>query len=355
MKDFWKFYGALCGFSILLFIAAFILYLVTFQDPMLESREVSRILKTLDGLYVHQAENDEKRTVIMNELIHERQLDFSRVMSERAAEALILAGVMIIIVEGLTHYDASKRAQQDKEEISRNVWNAIFDRLVPEEIGAEIQRILKSDICRINPRYVVTLAHNPYSDLPSDHIIVKRELSYRLHNLTGGETQYPITIRVLSHAGEFTLADPNGAAINLPRITAVRIGKEEISLTASQRVFFSEVKMLPRMDTDEDAWEIYSEVEEVYTTNDRALYVLTAPCYELELQVLNQIPHLVKLQTENTYLTIDRDRLKKIAPDRWRAQGGILSGTALSLSWEPAAKTALVKIDNENHLVKSVS
>lgn len=342
MGSFWQLYWKLVGLAVIMFICAAVLYLVTFRDAVLDNEQVGRIIKELDAIE-KKGEPEDRRRIILDEMIHGRAVDFMHSMLEHVAEALILAGVMIAAVEGFTRYHASKEAEKGAAETARNVWSAIFERLVPEEIATEIQRILKSDICRINPRYVVTLTKGSYTDLRADRIIVKRALYYKLHNITGGETKWPITINVVNHAGEHEVSEPGGARVTLPRICTVRIKEDELSLAHHERTSFSKTKTLPKMKSEDDAWDVYSEVEEVYDINDRALYVLSAPCYDLELQVVNEIPNLVRVQAEKVYLTVGQDRLRLIAPLHWRAEGGLLSGTALSLSWEPTAKGATMR------------
>jgi hypothetical protein len=179
---------------------------------------------------------------------------------------------------------------------------------------------------------------SPYDGLPPGHIVVKRQLYYRLVNLTGGQINYPVTINVLSHTGEHNLRDSNGEPLTLPRIREVSVNRVPVTLTNDQRASYSKTEALPKMDKETQAWEIYSEVEEVSTMTDRALYILAAPCYGLELQVINQIPALVTLQEDNVYLTSGRERLRLTTPQKWTCDGGILSGSALSLSWKVVAK-----------------
>ena len=84
--------------------------------------------------------------------------------------------------------------------------------------------------------------------------------------------------------------------------------------------------------------KIQSVVEEIAKVNDRALYVLREPCVGVELHIDNQIPHLVTLLQDQVYLTSGTKRLKRNIGMVWSYDHAVLSGTALSVAWEPKRK-----------------
>jgi hypothetical protein len=272
-----------------------------------------------------------------------------RLISGHLAEAFILAGVMILSVEGLTRYMAGREQIKDTQRVSQqfhmqanrvsaNVWNAIFARLVPEQIATEIKRILKSDVCRIRPQYTVILTREPYENVPAGYIVVRRQLYYRLLNLTGGEVIYPITIKVLSHTGSFNIVAKSGSRLSLPRICELKIQGSAVSLGKDICTTTTHSLLLPKMDKESEAWEVYSEVEELCRVSDRNSYVLTAPCYGLELQVINQLEDEIETPTDTVYLTSGADPLRMTTPGKWVTESGLLSGTTLSLSWKARAE-----------------
>jgi len=379
---FWKF-GAI---ATVMFLGATICYLRAYQDPVVVERQVGQVVEQLDDLYrQHPTDSNEKRREVLEILVHEENREFSRVMWEHLAEALLLAGFMIVTVEGLTRYLASKevveantlvtgqfRTQTDElkqtfegqtaelkrkfetqtaelaqkfesqtaelkqqtDLVSSNVWNAIFNRLVPEEIGTEIKRILKSDVCRLRPSYTVVLSNQDYTDVPDGHVVVRRMMFYKLLNLTGGEVTYPINFRTLNTTvGDTVLTAQDGTKVTLPRIRTVRINRNPETLPTGQVTEYTCSVSLPKMSDRAQAWEVYSEVEGLSLTTDRALYILGAPCEGLEVQVMNHVPELLTVQDEDVCLTNGRDRLSPTTPQKWVCEGGILTGTALSVPW----------------------
>jgi hypothetical protein len=260
-----------------------------------------------------------------------------------------LAEIMIITVEGLTRLMASKEVWENSSELSReirsqadrvseNVWNAIFQRLVPRQIATEVKKILKADVCRIRPEYTVILTKAGYTDIPEGYIVVRRQLYYRLYNLTGAEIENSIPLRLYDPNGDRVLSTAEGRKITLPRICELKVGKVPVPISAEQRTSLVHTIKLPKMEIEADALEVYSEVEGLQFVNDRALYSQSSPCFDLELSVINEVPNLVQIQAENVYLSTGEERLYQKTSSRWVCEGGLMPGTALSVSWRAQTK-----------------
>jgi hypothetical protein len=223
---------------------------------------------------------------------------------------------------------------------SLNVFHALLQQMVPETIAAEIKKILRSEICRVQTEYTIFLMKCPYEGLPKDHIVVRRELYYRIFNLTGGEIAHSVDIEVRSYAGDHTVSKEDGTQIKYPRICQVDIQDREIPLREDQRKIYSQPITLPAMRKEKEAIAIWSRAEEVCTTTDRALYVFSKPCDGVRLKIINMIPSMVAITKDsNIFLTSGKGRLRKeneLRQDNetWVCEGGILPGTTLSISWQ---------------------
>jgi hypothetical protein len=331
--------------ALVLIFAAVLIDRLTEEDPRHLDQQVSEILEKLS----HQPDQEQRR-LLVDELLSSRKEDFNHQWPEHLAEALFLAGIMIFTVEGVTKYIASKEVWESSNELSQeikdqadrivqNVWAAIFQRLLPPPLAAEVEKILKGDVCRIRPEYTVTLTKGGYTDVPEGFIVVRRQLYYRLKNLSGKELTTTIPLHLFDPLGDRKVTKQDGSTVLLPRICELKVSRTSVPISDAERTSLVHQIKLPKMDEDSDAVEIYSEVESLSLLNDRALYSQTAPCYDLELCVVNQIPDLVRVQENNVYLSSGEKRLYQKTPDRWACEGGLLTGTALSLSWAavPAA------------------
>lgn len=352
MKHFLKHYGVSLGIVAVLAIVAMFLYKIAYEDPRTTQHRVDEIVSKMDRLYAHDATAADKNDAILDALLREQAGDFRRVVYGHLALALTIAAVLILTVESITRYMTNRelRANTDSligelqthaETVATNVWKGIFNRLVPQKIAEEVQQILKSDVCRINPEYTVIFAHTPDLHLPDGFVVVKRRFYYRLWNLTSGQCDYPIRITVTSPMGDISVRTTKGDEICVfPRILKLTVRKEEIPLDDSQRTAVVLPVKLNKMETANDAWEVYSEVEELYNVTDTALYILAAPCYDLRLDIVNEVPTLLELQRESVRLTNGSERLRETSPDRWTCHTGVLSGTALALSWRKVSSLA---------------
>jgi hypothetical protein len=371
MSKFLAAFRTFLAIAVVLFLAAAVCYFLAYDNPRSTDARVSKIAEELDGLYARNASPAEKREAIVSELVHENEMSFGRIIWEHLAEALFLAAIMIVAVEGFTSYLATKEAaehndalereftaQNDKltgkfeeqnnrlvgqfetqatgfeekiTQISNNVWRAIFQRLIPAQIATEVERILKSDVCRIRPQYTIILSRQGYTGIPANHIVVKRQLYYRLMNITPGDTPDSVEIQTTNTTvGEITLTGKGGNSVVLPRICEVVINGVDYAIGPEKRTHFSQAITLPKMTSEADAWGVRSEVEGVSLETDRVLYSLSAPCYGLEVHVINQLPEL--LQVSNVYLTSNTP-LRPTTKDKWSCDAGLLPGTALSVSW----------------------
>lgn len=308
-------------------------------------KRVTKVAEHLQKMNAGNSSEEERRNAIIEDIFKEQGFGFWRAMAGHLAEALLLAAVMIVAVEGPTRYLSARQEENFVErissgftdqvyEISANVWNAIFRKLVPDPIAIEVQKVLKSDICRLRPNYIITLSDGPYLGLRDDEIIVRRQLSYRLMNLTGDALEYPLKFTVKSHTEDRPFTLPNGLPVVLPRIVEVRVRQKKCDLDDSSRLQFKETVPLPAMSSEAQSWEVYSDIEEVLKTSDRTLYVQTAPCTGIDVLVINNSKK-VNVLRDNVYLTSGTERLVSSMDGRWSYDGGLLSGTGLSVAWEP--------------------
>jgi hypothetical protein len=139
-------------------------------------------------------------------------------------------------------------------------------------------------------------------------------------------------MEVISHSPDYIVSTSDGVPLTLPRICTVLVNGERVEIT--ERMTFKHMLTLPRMDNANDAWEVFSEAEELLEVTDRVLYILSTPCYNLELNIVNESKDLIEVQEVS--ITSAHQKLKEIVPGAtWACESGLLSGTALVVSWKP--------------------
>jgi hypothetical protein len=243
-KPFRKFIEAYAWFiaiAILLFLGATFCYRQSDENPRAFDQEVSSVLKKIQGV-----SDAEQRQIIAEEVLNQRNEYLGHQHFEHLGEALLLAGIMILTAEGITRYMASKEIWEDSnalsrqiqtqaDQVSKNVWNAIFKRLVPNPVAAEVEKLLKTNICRVRPEYTVILSKSGYVDAPHGCVVIKRRLYYRLLNLRGEVYDHIIRISVDHSLPDTTLTTADGKRVTLPRICEFKVKGKDVTLTAAQR------------------------------------------------------------------------------------------------------------------------
>ncbi len=319
----------------LLFLA-WICYKESYVDPTVTDKQVTAIVDKLDGLYKNRdPSSSEKRNVVFEDMFHEHKADFRHTLLGHLSIAFFVAALLILTVDSITRSMTNREFKEHANSVSQNVWNAIFKRLVPSPIAVEVERLLRSQVCRIRPHYTVTFPHNAYIGIPHGYVVVRRQLFYRLRNLTGAPVSYNVTVTVISHTPDHTLKTHVGQHDKiLPAICKLSVDKKEVAIT--NRINLSHTITLPRMMTDHETIEVFSEVEEMLEVSDRAIYVLKEPCFDLELTVINQNQDQIEVKTDQVLITSGAERLRETTPGTWFAEGGVLPGTALLVPWNPS-------------------
>jgi hypothetical protein len=297
---------------------------------------VDRCSNELQSTYGHSDLTDaDKKAKLFYDMMTAARLTSTEDIFRHLSIAFGIAALLIIFVDSTVSNATRRDIQNYTEEVSRSVWTALFQRFVPPAISAEIENILRRDVCYIRPHYHVTLCR-PYHHIPSGKIVVQRVLHYRLLNLTRGDTTYLIRARMVSHVEDQEVKDEKNSIIVLPRITEVKIGGHEVPITGRMTQFSESVK-LPKMDSEDQAIDIVIGAEEIFEKRDRTLYVVTEMAIGPEITVTNELSSEIEVQFDKLYLTSGTERLRETTPTNKRFDGGVLPGSAIVLSWRPRA------------------
>jgi hypothetical protein len=359
MSRFSKTYPPLAGIGATLTLVAIVLFLLANYDQERLDARAAEAANEL-GTSLQVLSDMQRVTAIKRVMKEERNGETGHEVLEHFAEALFLAGIMIIFVEGPTHFifgklesierasaEVKETEKTDKlihlfteksEQLSAATWQAIFNRMIPREIGDGIVHMLKEEVCRLRPRYTVTISNRDYVDVPDGYVVVTRKLRYGLKNISGHPLKdHPIRIQTRNTTvGVSTLHDSQGVERVLPYIRSVQVHQSQTTnVQAANRTGWQTMVDLPVMHEDSEAWMVESEVEGLCQTTDRALYILMQPCAGLELTVINEEPKLVEVNLEKDVYLTNRQELKPIHEGAHTVStaAGILTGTALSVSW----------------------
>ena len=174
---------------------------------------------------------------------------------------------------------------------------------------------------------------------------MRRELLYRLRNLTcDAIPNYEIKSKVYPRGDEVEMLDENGSRVALPAIKEVTVDGKALSINNPEEV--NEKIPLKKMASAEQAVEVRSVAEELFSTRDNAIYIITEPCVGLELRIVNEAPELIQIDPENVFLSGRwGNRLRRDMDGGWTCNAGILPGTVLVVSWKPKGGPLLAPDD----------
>jgi len=157
------------------------------------------------GYWLHQAHRDQADP------------DPTRSFAEHFADELGIAGIVALIlaltIESLSHREFRKLAQEERDSIKRDVFHYVYGHWIPEEVRTEIDaQILKSLFIKRN----LTLTHeiNPYHPNPK-YVILTTHITYELYNLTGKTQTY--------HLLTFSEAAPEPGLQEEARYLSIRV------------------------------------------------------------------------------------------------------------------------------------
>jgi len=289
----WKLLLAIAG---MLLLAGY-LYYSSRPEPQLLAQEVHRVVASLEKQHNLQIpDRDSLVDYLVAELAAWESHTFGQRLRQHTALALLVSVILLVTVEWHTRTQIRREVQAYRDQVGRDVWSAVSGRLVKEPIAREIDDILKSEIVRHECDY--TLTFMTYPGLPSDYIVLKREVTYKLRNLTNKQGyRFPLMSSILSSVPDITCKDQEGNDIVLPGHRQFCEDGKQVDLSKAlmpedKRCIRYEVE-LPK-DYDQFV-EIYLDSDEVVTRTGANSYTFVSPTIDLEVTVHNRIPDQIKL------------------------------------------------------------
>lgn len=285
--------------------------------------------------------NDEvlDREILVQLLAIQRRED----LSEALLHVSIAFGVAIIIVLTVEISSSSRRRREINEyrdAIARQVWTALSGRLVPAEIVAEIQGILKADAIKESVTYVITFLR--YDGLPADTIVMQRKLTYTIRNLTGRRISHPVRSFIHSGASDIQ-CQSKGVKFTVPRHIDLQVNRKAVPLNEPSKTLrrnaLGQLRDLwydIELGRENDRLEVFLCGEEQVPIRGANEFVQTVPVTGLTVTIDNKIEDIVGVQEVRIFHP-NWEEFRKGLDGIYRYTGAILPGQSLSVSWAPVA------------------
>jgi hypothetical protein len=257
--------------------------------------------------------------------------------------AFVVAIVIVFTVELYSAARTRREITEYREAVAREVWTALSGRLVPPQIVDEIHGILKADAIKDDVQYVLTFLR--YEGLPPDLIVLRRNVSYTIRNVTRRKVAHPVRSLIHSVYPDMVCRDKSGAHVTVPRHIEFKIDGQSIQLNeASKTLHKNRHGHLRDLRYDVDLGRTKSSVRVFISTEEQVplsgsnAYIQTVPVTNLTVSVENKIDDVIRV-IEVQLAHPNYEEFSKDENGTYRYAGGILPGRSLAVLWEPLSPT----------------
>jgi hypothetical protein len=208
------------------------------------------------------------------------------------AIAFVVAGTVIALIEIRAQQAAEEENERFRKQILADAHRALYGRLVPPEVFAEINSILHTDIVRSNCKYVITFLP-PDKAMPDDSFIVRRQVAYTVTNLLNQQITF-MARSFHSEDLEFSSETWKGKEYHLKLL----VDGEEIKLEEGKNLTtgadFAKVEQaVPLGPEGSRSISLHGE-EPALLTAGRISYLQATPVIGIEVTILNSYPEKIK-------------------------------------------------------------
>lgn len=317
---------AIVGIALGLWVLAYVLYASAGPDPSHLNAEVERVASELDVLYRTQKP---PHAFLFRTLRTEEWHTYRETLVLHICLALFISGILLLGVDIHTRRQMRREAAADRAAVAKDVWKAVSGRLIPDAISQEIDRVLKMDVCKHQVRYVITLTKTPYTDIPPGYIVVRREILYKLKNLTGQRRDHVVRSVLVSHVDDRKVHDHQGREFTLPRQVALRVNRTDVPVGNDR-----EIETIVQLSGGTDPQgEVYIAGEELLAETDRNSYITLTLVEGLEVTVRNELPH--QIAVKKVQFSHSSPHSLELGTDGvYRFPGGMVPGQSFLVTWE---------------------
>lgn len=183
----------------------------------------NRALQMMQDFNQHKESEGAQLSILLTQLEKEEKRNFTRGILQNISHALFVACFLIVAVEIHTRRAARKDLQRHVDDVTKNVFQGVSQRLLGESISSELRSILRENFVKQRAGYQLTFEGTP--DGSSDWVRVRQETWYELRNLTNEPQDFPFHASLLAYPTETVTV--NGKKIRFPHFVSVTINGED--------------------------------------------------------------------------------------------------------------------------------
>ncbi len=237
------------------------------------------------------------------------------------AVAFLVALIVIVALEYNAHQQTHREVMDFVALVAEQGFQALF-RGLPDSLFAELSALMRSEVVRVDCRYVITFKEGD-PKLGPNHALLRRETAFIARNISDHESEYSLDSSNLSET------KINGETVVL--------GAKQLELRESGPAMFSHSVLLP----PNGSASIYLSGEEnVSLGAGRFSFVLGTPTVGITIFIRNECP---KLLTDLRVLMIHGSRmeLRQDKQGMYRFDRAILPGNGFEVFWNQEIEVAV--------------
>jgi hypothetical protein len=315
---------------VFLLLLAFSTYYLSRPDPAELQNRAMKVMNELRQLQEQKASDAQSLSLLLTQVEQEENRNFTRGIWQHLSHALFVACILILAVEVHTRRATRKDMQRHVDDVTRNVFQGVSQRLLGEGISSELKSILREDFVKQRAGYQLTFEGSP--DGNSDWVIVRQESWYDVRNLTREPEDFPFRTSLLGyHKRKVTV---NGKQMEFPCFVSVTIDDEDCPLTELQDAKnpdpFTLRKKIP---FSKDLLSVKVVTRLLYRPKDSVVLSSTYGMEQSEVTVSNEAANLVG-KCEAVVLHKHTEQVKPRTSGQWEFSRALLPGQGWYVYWE---------------------
>lgn len=266
--------------------------------------------------------------------------------------AFLVAGVLLITLEFRAKRVLHREVLGFLDEVARNVYKALLERIVPEEVFNEMNEILRTEVIRRDCEYWITFM-KPRSDMPPGYFVIRRTLTFTVENQLNKSTVFPIR-SVYSGSEKLTSDAWRGRQFH----TRLEINGSPVRIEEGKNLFMRDgkpvlehpIRLGPRGSGTDSAEVLLLGEEPCFVAAGHNSYTQGTPVIGIKVTIFNEHPEAITAPSVQMNHPA-REQTKHVAAlSRYHLERAFLPGQGFEIGWEttegrPAAQLSAAEAD----------
>jgi hypothetical protein len=270
-------------------------------------------------------------SLLLSRLREEDNAGFARAIAQHVSHALFVACFLILVVEVHARRSARRDMQRHVDDVTKNVFQGVSQRLLGECISTELRAILLEDFVKQSAGYHLTFERLPDSG-DTEWIIVQHETWYDVRNLTREKVDFPLSASLLGYHRQTVVVE--GQRVEFPHFVKVEIDNSEVPLaslgTDGDRLTLSKNIQFP---SEIEPLKVKVVARFLHRAEDSIVFSSPYAIEKSSVFVSNQLSHVVG----NVQAVVLHKHTEGVMPRtscQWEFSRGLLPGQGWFVCWE---------------------